>query len=411
MTGSTEERVLSRPDTGVGHDSLPERPRRRRLLGSVDKAPPPEAGRFQDPGPLDLHLLFRRRRYVSAQLSRLSSQYVKLRGDLLVSIGDDTDFRQWPDRRPYALGCADYLRSARQELASHRPNFVLCSSLLILADITLVWLYPSGRLGLRADEVLEQLQNHQPRARWLERGIRDTRDVGDDRFLRNALENALNYLHRPAQDGLIEDDLQVTRLRVLVGYISLAFLMLLAAVPYVTTRLAGGIEGWPVFEFDKRWLTETVAAAAVSALGAVGGIFSGLISTRDSKATLVEYRTSMLKLALKPLVGAVAALTLYLLLSWQILTGVQVTNGGTFLLVGFLAGFSERYFLRLLTSASEGRGSTTGTRIRDEAAAEASIAVGPPPSIGEPAAFSRQPIAEGEPARQATQADRSLGEP
>lgn len=105
-------------------------------------------------------------------------------------------------------------------------------------------------------------------------------------------------------------------------------------------------------DFGRDWLTQAVSAAAVSALGAVGGIFSGLISTRDSRATLVEYRSSMLKLALKPLVGAVASLTLYLLLSWQILTGVQVTNGGTFLLVGFLAGFSERYFLRLLAGST-----------------------------------------------------------
>jgi hypothetical protein len=56
----------------------------------------------------------------------------------------------------------------------------------------------------------------------------------------------------------------------------------------------------------------------------------------------------MLKLALKPLVGAVAALTLYFFLTWQVLTGVQVTSGGTILLVAFLAGFSERYFLRIL---------------------------------------------------------------
>jgi hypothetical protein len=100
------------------------------------------------------------------------------------------------------------------------------------------------------------------------------------------------------------------------------------------------------------WLTQIVTALAVATLGAVGGIFSGLIKTRDSSTTLDEYRTSMLKLGLRPLVGAVAAITAYLFLGWQI-TGVKVTNGGTFLLVGFLAGFSERYFLKLLRVPAE----------------------------------------------------------
>jgi hypothetical protein len=107
-----------------------------------------------------------------------------------------------------------------------------------------------------------------------------------------------------------------------------------------------------VVHFSQVWLTQVISALSVSAIGAVGGIFSGLVSTRDSSTTIEDYRTSMLKLALKPLVGAVASVTLYLLLSWHI-TGMKVTNGGTFLLVGFLAGFSERYFLKLMRVPSE----------------------------------------------------------
>src|SRR5215207_1969722 len=180
---------------------------------------------------------------------------------------------------------------------------------------------------------------------WIKKA-RNRKD--DDRWLRGALGDTLEYLSQKDQLVLMTDDLQVTRLKSLLLYVGTAFVLLLLAVPYITISLGGGIEGWPVVEFGQAWLTQIVSAAAVSAVGAVGGIFSGLVSTRDSTTTLDEYRTSMLKLALKPLVGAVAALTVYLLLSWQVLTGVQVTNGGTFLLVGFLAGFSERYFLRLL---------------------------------------------------------------
>lgn len=385
--------MVDKPGGEAGLELLRKQPRRRRLLGSPPAGTVPDRARFEDPGPLDARQLFRRRRYAAAQVSLLSSQYVRLRGDLLVSIADDDGFQQRPERQAYALRCADYLSSAKRELASRRPNFLLCSSLLILADVTLVWLYPLGRLRLRAEEVLEELGSMKPRPTSLERSIHQTRDEEDDRFLRSALENALNYLHRPEQEALIEDDLQVTRLRSLVGYISVAFLMLMVAVPYVATRLGDTIQGWPVFLFDQRWLTETVAAAAVASLGAVGGIFSGLISTRDSRATLVVYRTSMLKLALKPLVGAVAAVTLYLLLSWQILTGVQVTNGGTFLLVGFLSGFSERYFLRLLSASSDDQAMETGARMQDRGAPERAFAVSAAPSNREPVAFSDQPVA------------------
>ena len=302
-----------------------------------------------DPGQLDLARLLRRKRYAGAQLSLFYSQYVKIRGDLLVSIGDDKPLELGARKRRYAVRCADYLRSAKSELESRRPNFVLCSSLLFLADVTLVWLYPRGILEPRCEAAIARLEQLEERADWLERGLRDSDRHEDDRFARSALEDALNYLHGNEQANLVEDDLQVTRLHSLILYIGAAFLMLIVAVPYVTTRLGEGIEGWPVAEFASDEITQLVSALAVSVIGAVGGIFSGLIATWDSRAKLVEYRTSMLKLALKPLVGAVAALTLYLLLSWQVLTGVEVTNGGTFLLVGFLAGFSERYFLRLLS--------------------------------------------------------------
>jgi hypothetical protein len=131
----------------------------------------------------------------------------------------------------------------------------------------------------------------------------------------------------------------------MTGALTLLFLV----VPYAIIDLrASQIRGWPVATFANPLLTQWVSAAAVCAVGAVGGILSGLLATRDSTTTLLDYRASILKLALKPLVGAVAALTLYFFLTWQILTGVQVTSGGTFLLVGFLAGFSERYFLRIL---------------------------------------------------------------
>jgi hypothetical protein len=354
MTEAVDEQVSHKPSSKGDSERQQQRPRRRALWSVRSTPAPPPPTEFRDPGPLDQRQLLRRRRYASAQLSLLSAQYVKVRGDLLVSVGDDDLSKGDGRKRRYAMRCADYLASAKRELESRDPNFVVCSNLLFLADVTLVWLYPKEMLDLRCQAALARLKQLKSnyRAPHYESGMARAHRNQDDRFARSALEDALNYLHQVEQVGLIEDDLQVTRLRSLIVYIGGAFVILMLSVPYITIRLGSGIEGWPVVDFGREWLTQAVSAAAVSALGAVGGIFSGLISTRDSRATLIEYRSSMLKLALKPLVGAVASLTLYLLLSWQILTGVQVTNGGTFLLVGFLAGFSERYFLRLLAGST-----------------------------------------------------------
>jgi hypothetical protein len=321
----------------------------RRTVARGQGAADPEL----DPGPLSSRQgALRRRQYSVSTLSVLTRRYVKVRGDLLVSIGDGTELNSV--ERRYAQRCSEYLREAKSQLESRQANFFVCSNLLFLADVTLVWLYPYGNLGLRCDAVKARLRAAGPEAQWLVDALDAARTREDDRFLRSALEDALNHLQQFEQDDAIADDLQVTRLRMLLLYMTAALVVLFLVVPYAVIDLrASQLRGWPVATFESPLLTQWVSAAAVCAVGAVGGILSGLLATRDSTTTLLDYRASLLRLALKPLVGAVAALTLYFFLTWQILTGVQVTSGGTFLLAGFLAGFSERYFLRIL-KAEEG---------------------------------------------------------
>jgi hypothetical protein len=318
-----------------------------------------------DPGPLRSRRgVLRRRRYSVSTLSVLTRRYVKVRGDLLVSIGDGSQLGE-PERR-YAKRCSEYLGDAKRELESRHANFFVCTNLLFLADVTLVWLYPKGILELRCEAAKARLAELGPDAAWMMNALFNAQTQSDDRFLRSALEDALNFLQEPEQDIAIADDLQVTRLRMLMLYMVAALALLVGVVPYVTIDLTlTDIQGWPVRRLPTPELTQWAAAIAICVIGAVGGILSGLLVTRDASTTLLDYRASVLKLALKPLVGAVAALTLYLFLSWQILTGIQITSGGTFLLVGFLAGFSERYFLRLLQAETPQDGQpSASTRIQ-----------------------------------------------
>jgi len=111
---------------------------------------------------------------------------------------------------------------------------------------------------------------------------------------------------------------------------------------------------WPVFSFGyENWFDLLFGALGLSIVGAVGGIVSGMFSVRNSTTTLLEYRTSLKRMALKPMVGAVAALTLYFFLGADVISGVAITTPGTYVVAAFLAGFSERYFLRFLDKAGE----------------------------------------------------------
>jgi hypothetical protein len=162
------------------------------------------------------------------------------------------------------------------------------------------------------------------------------------------VQNSIGLISDHQQQDWINADLQVARLRLLVTYVSAALFLLLGASMIAANPHP--VHGWPVQELSglPAPLAALAASTAVAVLGAAGGLFSGLLSTQDSSTTLLGYRTSVMRLALKPLGGALVACVLYMMLSWQVVPGITVNNGGTFLVVGFVTGFSERYILHLL---------------------------------------------------------------
>jgi hypothetical protein len=313
---------------------------------------------FSDPGPLDTRRVYARGRYNSTQVNLLLPKYVRIRGDLLVTRETSALNHGYEDR--YAVRCAEYLAQVKSELEGRRPNLPVSANLLSLADRTLIWLYPKEILDLRFFSCMATLRTMRPIPKSqleLMGDVRQKYGVDENSVaVRTALEDGMSHVHSVDESSLTEDDLQVTRLRSLLIYVVIAWLMLMLVVPYVTIDLAAGkaAAGWPVVEFSSSWLTQIVAALGISALGAAGGVISGLLSVRDSRARMDEYRTSMLKLALKPTLGSVAALVLYLMLSWQVLSGLKVTSGGTYVLAAFLAGFSERWFLKLVRAETAG---------------------------------------------------------
>jgi hypothetical protein len=94
----------------------------------------------------------------------------------------------------------------------------------------------------------------------------------------------------------------------------------------------------------KKWLV----ILAIGILGGVGAFFSGLMSIRKSKIQLADYQESMTNYQLRILIGAMAAMILFVFISWNVIPGIVFTNLGGILFVSFLAGFSESFFLKKL---------------------------------------------------------------
>jgi hypothetical protein len=346
---------------------------------------------------LDTRQVYRRRTYASSQVDLLVMKYAQIRSDFYVSL----PYSPKP-RTEYAERIWDYLTDAKKELERHSPNLPVTASLLAAADSLLVWLYSDAILVQRTTTTLALLDSAKKGAE--ERSLKGCLDYfhkspldGETR-LRIALETSLRALHELDRDGLLGEDLQVRRLRILMIYLGLAFALLLAAIPFTTDMITtpqitdGQVRGvnivWPVFLPTDRYgepagstiVYLVLAALGLAAIGAAGGVISGMLKIRDSRATLLSYRASLLNLALKPIVGAVAALVLYIFLSWSIIKGLDISSPGVFLISAFLAGFSERYFLRTIRAASNevAASDSTGESANDQTASPEKVRVASP---------------------------------
>jgi hypothetical protein len=131
--------------------------------------------------------------------------------------------------------------------------------------------------------------------------------------------------------------------------------ILLLAAPLAVAPGNGYGVRWPyrLIGFPREISNLWLGAATVTLFGALGGFLSGLLQARNARVSLAEYQENMLRLQLKIWVGAIVSLLLYILLAWKIVPGISIEVQGTFLLLAFISGFSERYFLKLLDLKGE----------------------------------------------------------
>jgi len=262
-----------------------------------------------------------------------------------------------------------------------QPDAYTIGSHLDLVEKLLVFVCPVPMLEAHAEILLSGLKTSAIENRAeLEKGITqwlnplsNTHDkqVHDDQHhdaqhhLRIALAEVVSASNRAHCQIIMNSNMQIQRLTGLRNWgiaITICFLLLsplainveaLLQLNTPTEYMLGTtvhMTGTPPQLIGDRWELAAIAwgqALAILLIGAISGFLSGLLQARHSQISIRGYRENRLKIQLKPLVGALVALLLYIFLSWNTIPGIKVDSTGSYLLLAFLAGFSERYFLQL----------------------------------------------------------------
>jgi hypothetical protein len=222
----------------------------------------------------------------------------------------------------------------------------------------MAWIYPPHIATEKIETLLMRLEMLSFKGtELLKARLQALKNQGDPVSLgkvRSALDETMGVINYQSVQDRIGRRLQINRLKGLRHWGIVVLTLFLLAAPLTTNMKDFNM--WPsqVIFLNRSVATYTwMNALAMMALGAVGGFLSGLLQVRSTRITLTEYLESMLRLQLRPLVGALVALILYTMLSWQILPGINIANAGSYFLIAFLSGFSERYFLKLLKVDAE----------------------------------------------------------
>jgi hypothetical protein len=141
---------------------------------------------------------------------------------------------------------------------------------------------------------------------------------------------------------------------------------------------------------------ELYALFSALAAGALGATLSGIYKLRDTLTSIRELRSNKAVLTIQPLVGAAAAFVLYVILrsGWVMIAGVDPDRLGWahLTILGFLAGFSEPFFLGTVHRLSRiGEGHPSPAEGLETALASQAKSPPPSPSLGvrRPPAFLR----------------------
>ncbi len=288
----------------------------------------------------------------------LKWRYTRLEGDFRTVLNNyfNTNYVD----KVTARRIISFLESARQALENDNCDPLDVSNLLDLTDQYMVWLYPPHVANSQAIALATQLKSaNNPWGNYLESEInRPNQTLGG---LRAALDKAKQMQNEENQTIQLNNGLQIERLEMLIRWGIVGIVIIMVVLPIVmksdTALFKDSILSNDKIGGIRQWL----GLGAIGVVGAIGAFLSGLLQVRRTRVTIGEFKESVIQFKLRPIIGAIFAMFITALITWDIISGVEIKNAGAYLLIAFLCGFSERYFLSLLKIDEEGN-STESTQ-------------------------------------------------
>ena len=257
----------------------------------------------------------------------------------------------------------EHLQAARENLEHDDITIIMMINELDFIDRGLIWIYPAHLLKPKAASLKLRLERLKPIG-WeyyqaeLDRKMKndipeecsiDIQKCSSDKLysIRSILDETTGACNKQLLDEHINAGLQIKRLLeirkwgLIMLFTFLAFSSFIVNIEFLHT--------WRYIIYpDNLYIMSFLLAVSIAFFGASGGFLSGLMYIRGSTTNLSKYRESLIRTQLKPIVGAFAALLIYVFISYKIISGIDLDNLGAILLAAFISGFSERFFLRLI---------------------------------------------------------------
>ena len=247
-----------------------------------------------------------------------------------------------------------FLESAREALEMDNCDSLDVSNLLDMADQYMVWLYPPHVANAQSAALAAQLkaQNNAWGDYLLSEISRSGQTLGG---LRAALDKVRQVQNDENQTTQVNNGLQIERLEMLIKWGKIVLIVMIIGLPWIMKSDAVIFKDTILQEMIgiKQWIGMLI----IGIIGGVGAFLSGLLQVRRTRVTQGEFKESVIQFKLRPVVGAIFAMFIAALLSWDVISGIEIKNAGAFILIAFLCGFSERYFLNLLKIDEEGNSS------------------------------------------------------
>jgi hypothetical protein len=309
----------------------------------------------------------------AAIVSQFKPQYVDLLSELHGWFADKSNIEL---ADPMAVRVSiSLLQRCRQSLLESRCSMSNLATMLYEAEKSLVHFTPMHELAIRARRILSELDGlHTPEREELkvlleplisQTSLTSLSNSDTSLAFRSLIQTGLAAAHRHELARIIAGDLKVQWLKALLrwSFVVLGVLVLTSPLTIAQTATASwSTESWihsliSTRDDQSHALVTTIGtwlnSISMSGLGATGGLLSGILQIRKVRVVPFRYEQDRCLSQLRPAIGAVISMVLVIMLSWKVVPIVENGNEGACLLMAFLSGFSERYFLSLFKMGNE----------------------------------------------------------